>query len=110
MITEREKRALQIAKNTFEHYTHDALEIAKQIIALEREMSEDQDKPVTIPVTLQPAPLAKNNDSIVVPATIVGTPKPVAEINSIRIAGPLNNPLMQQPEQSAKREFEEVPY
>jgi len=40
MITEREKRALQLAKRVFEHFTHDVLPIAREIIAMELEMGE----------------------------------------------------------------------
>lgn len=34
MITEREKRALQLAKRAYGYFTHEALNIAKEIIAL----------------------------------------------------------------------------
>jgi hypothetical protein len=40
MITETEKKALQLAKKVFEHFTHDALSIAREIIAMELEMGE----------------------------------------------------------------------
>ena len=40
MITEREKKALQLAKKVFEHFTHDALPIAREIIAMELELGE----------------------------------------------------------------------
>ena len=42
MITEREKRALCIAKSAYQHFTKDALVIAREIIAPEREMAEDR--------------------------------------------------------------------
>lgn len=35
MITETEKRALALAKKVFEHFTHDALPIAREILAME---------------------------------------------------------------------------
>jgi hypothetical protein len=54
MLKETEQKALQLAKKVFEHFTHDALPIEMEIIALEREMAEDQEKPVTIPMPLQP--------------------------------------------------------
>jgi hypothetical protein len=40
MITENEKKALQLAKKVFEHFTHDALPIAREIIAMELELKE----------------------------------------------------------------------
>ena len=39
MITGSEMKALQLAKKAFGHFTHDALEIPIEIIALEREMT-----------------------------------------------------------------------
>ncbi len=42
MITETEKKALQLAKKVFEHFTHDALPIAREIIAMELELGESQ--------------------------------------------------------------------
>ncbi len=40
MITESEQKALQLAKKVFEHFTHDALPIAREIIAMELEMGQ----------------------------------------------------------------------
>ena len=40
MITENEKRALQLAKRVFEHFTHDALPIAREILAMELELGQ----------------------------------------------------------------------
>lgn len=40
MITESEQKALQLAKKVFEHFTHDALPIAREIIAMELELGE----------------------------------------------------------------------
>jgi hypothetical protein len=40
MITENEQRALQLAKKVFEHFTHDALPIAREIIAMELELEQ----------------------------------------------------------------------
>jgi uncharacterized pyridoxal phosphate-containing UPF0001 family protein len=110
MITEREKKALHIAKRAYQHFTKDALEIAMEIIALEREMAEDQEKPVTIPMNIQPEPTVKTMVPGVLPASLDIQTKPPAEVNSIRVAGPLNYPRMQADEQPAKREFEEIPY
>ena len=38
MITETEKRALQLAKKVFEHFTQDSLPIAREILALELDL------------------------------------------------------------------------
>ena len=54
MITETEKNAIQLAKRVFEHFTHDALPIAREIISMEREMGEYTDNDVTIPLNPQP--------------------------------------------------------
>ena len=40
MITETEQRALQLAKKVFEHFTHDALPIAREILAMELELGQ----------------------------------------------------------------------
>ena len=40
MITESEKNALQLAKRVFEHFTHDSLAIAREILAMENKMGE----------------------------------------------------------------------
>lgn len=40
MITETEKNELQLAKKVFEHFTHDAFAMAREIIAMERDMGE----------------------------------------------------------------------
>jgi len=40
MITETENNALELAKRVFEHFTHDSLAIAREIIAMENNMGE----------------------------------------------------------------------
>ena len=40
MITENEKKALLLAKKVFEHFTQDALPIAREIIAMEHDLGE----------------------------------------------------------------------
>ena len=55
MITESEQRALQLAKKVFEHFTHDALPIAREILAMELKMGQPplNGKPVngiTVPI------------------------------------------------------------
>ena len=65
MVTEREKRALALAKKAYGHFTQDALSIAKEIIALEKEMEAETADIVVVPVTLPPATakLPANNRS-----------------------------------------------
>ena len=110
MITASEHKVLQLAKKVFEHFTHDALPFARKIITMERELAKDQDNSVTIPVTLPPTPMSKNNEPVVSrPSDDVQT-KPVAEVISIRIAGSLNHPRMRPVENVAAEQFEEVPY
>jgi len=55
MITETEKNALQLAKKVFEHFTHDALPIAREIIAMEHELAESP--ATTKPVNGKPSPI-----------------------------------------------------
>jgi hypothetical protein len=38
MISETERNALDLAKRVFEHFTHDALPIAREIIAMEQSL------------------------------------------------------------------------
>ena len=40
MITENEQKALHLAKKVFEHFTRDALPIAREIIAMELELEQ----------------------------------------------------------------------
>jgi|GEM_PF-5110987 restriction system protein len=40
MITETEQKALQLAKKVFEHFTHDSLPFAREIIAMELELGQ----------------------------------------------------------------------
>jgi hypothetical protein len=40
MITKTEQNALQLAKRVFEHFTHDALPIAREIIAMEHDLGQ----------------------------------------------------------------------
>jgi len=55
MITESEKKALHLAKKVFEHFTHDALPIAREIIAMEHELGEP-------PIIGQPSDEVKKTD------------------------------------------------
>lgn len=94
----------------FEHFTHDALPIAREIIAMEREMGEYQEKEVTIPLNPLPTAEEKSNEPKVLPVATDIQPKQKAEVKSIRVAGPLNYARDQTVEQTEKREYEEVPY
>ena len=55
MITENEKKALQMAKKVFEHFTHDALPIAREIIAMELELEQSPmngEPPDGVPISI----------------------------------------------------------
>ena len=105
MITETEKNAIQLAKRVFEHFTHDALPIAREIISMEREMREYQEKEVTIPMNPHPTVEEKNNEPKVLPVATEIQPKQKADVKSIRVAGPLNYARSQTVEQTEKREI-----
>ena len=85
MITESEKKALQLAKKVFEHFTHDALLIAREIIAMELELGEPQ-------VIVEPSDDVKRTDVI---------DFPVSDISTIGL---------DDPEQSVKQFNEELVY
>ena len=72
MITETEQRALQLAKKVFEHFTHDALPIAREILALEEELGKVSTE--TAPVAVQPPVNG------VKPTSGNAVPKPVSTI------------------------------
>ena len=63
MITETEKRALQLAKKVFEHFTHDSLPIAREIIAMEHDLGES-------PLNGKPNSGATTNFPVAEPTTI----------------------------------------
>lgn len=80
MITESEQRALQLAKKVFEHFTHDALPIAREILAMELELEQPplNGKPVngkTVPIL---EGKKKDVPSVSVPVKNV----PVSDINA----------------------------
>ena len=88
MITESEKRALQLAKKVFEHFTHDALSIAREIIAMESELGAS-------PIIIEPSDEVKKNDM---------NDFPVSDISAIGLDDPaqpvkqLNKELVYQPQ------------
>ena len=57
MLSETEKRAIQLAKKVFEHFTSDALPLAKEILALEEELNKVADQGPSGAVK-QPLPMA----------------------------------------------------
>ena len=59
MITETEKRALQLAKRVFEHFTHDSLPIAREIIAMEHEFGQSPMNGKATSGTLNDFPVAE---------------------------------------------------
>ena len=55
MITESEQKALQLAKKVFEHFTRDALPIAREIIAMELELGQpplNGEPPEGVPISI----------------------------------------------------------
>ena len=69
MITETEQNALQLAKKVFEHFTHDALPIAREIIAMEQELGQ--------------SPVNEELNSILEVKTMDGRDFPVSDISTI---------------------------
>jgi len=51
MKTENEKKALDLAKKVFEHFTRDALPLAREIIAIENEVQESGDSAIDFPTS-----------------------------------------------------------
>jgi len=51
MKTENEKKALDLAKKVFEHFTRDALPLAREIIAIENEEQHDGESAINFPTS-----------------------------------------------------------
>jgi len=51
MKTENEKKALDLAKKVFEHFTRDALPLAREIIAIENEGQQRGDSAIDFPTS-----------------------------------------------------------
>jgi len=51
MKTENEKKALDLAKKVFEHFTRDALPLAREIIAIENEEQQQGDAGINFPTS-----------------------------------------------------------
>jgi len=107
MVTEREKRALQLAKRAYGYFTHEALNIAKEIIALEQELDAELSDAVVIPVSQPPTGE---------PDTTPGTPvrpvieKPVIDPKTLRILRPPYPGTQVTDEQAIAPELDERPY
>ncbi|MEI7980499.1 MAG: hypothetical protein WCI71_02530 [Bacteroidota bacterium] len=110
MKTESEQHALQLAKKVFEHFTHDSLAIAREIIALEQESEEDQNSSVTIPVSFQPVAELQNTDNIIVKKNPHWQQNPAMKSNCIRVAEPTYQSRTEQAREISNVEYEEVPY
>ena len=108
MVTERERRALQLAKRAYGHFTHEALNIAKEIIALERELETEVSDAVVIPLT-QPAPNSSKSVNDLQPNTSVDS-NPVIDPKTLRIMRPPYPGTRVTDEQALEPELEERPY
>ena len=51
MKTENEKKALDLAKKVFEHFTRDAFPLAREIIAIENEGQQSGDSDIDFPTS-----------------------------------------------------------
>lgn len=55
MTTENQRQALDLAKRIFEHFTRDALPLAREILAMERQLeSNESDEPKSLTDLLSP--------------------------------------------------------
>lgn len=109
MITDNEKKALLLAKKVFEHFTHEALSIAREIIDMENDLHQDLENAVTIPL-LQPGAAFMPEATAVLTMENTIMPKPASETASIRVAGPLGYARVQTAEKVAEKVYEESPY
>jgi hypothetical protein len=86
MITENEKKALQLAKKVFEHFTHDAMPLAREILAMELELGESANDQETPDETAKPILEVKKKDEM--PATGSKNNCPVSDISAIGLDDP----------------------
>jgi len=63
MIPDNEQRALQLAKRVFEHFTKDALLIARDILAMEKEFGNIQENETSISLVPMPIVVKERIDS-----------------------------------------------
>jgi hypothetical protein len=111
MITEREKKALQLAKKAYGHFTQDALSIAKEIIALEKEMEADNADAVVIPIAMpvSAAALPKTNGNEV-KTGFNGNEKMPVDPKTLRIQSPPYVAVHPAEDQALVPEYDERPY
>ena len=74
MMTESEQKALQLAKRVFEHFTQDALPIAREIIAMEHEMAEQLENATTPNGVLKSIVEVKKTSGQPLTASIINSP------------------------------------
>lgn len=88
MATKREKELLSISKDIYEHFTSDALQLAKRIVAIEKEM-EEEDKTA-------PGAITKPLLEVATPIAPVSTPvmdRPAPESAKTPVREPAKNDL-----------------
>lgn len=107
MVTEREKKALQLAKRAYGYFTHEALNIAKEIIALEQEMETDLSDAVVIPVSQQHSTATEPVHDLQ-PKRL--DDKPVIDPKTLRILRPPYPGTRVTDEQAIAPELDERPY
>jgi hypothetical protein len=93
MITESEKKALHLAKKVFEHFTHDALPIAREIIAMELELGETQ-------IIVEPSDEVKRTDA---------NDFPVSDISAIGLDDPAQ-PVKQLSDELVYQQQDDFPF
>ncbi len=79
MITDTERRALQLAKKVFEHFTHDALPIAREILAMENELGQSPLNGKVTASALNNFPVAEPSQIAI--ATIEDPAQPVRQLH-----------------------------
>jgi hypothetical protein len=99
MITENEKKALQLAKKVFEHFTHDALPIAREIIVMEHELEQPQVNGKPSRRVSQAIPEIKNMDGQLNNESVNGFP-----VSDISVIG-LVDDVPEQPDTYPKEEL-----
>ena len=93
MITESEQKAIKLAKKVFEHFTHDALPIAREIIAMELELGAP-------PIIGEPSDEVKKTDV---------NDFPVSDISAIGLDDPAQ-PVKQLNEELVYQQQDDFPF
>ena len=109
MITEGETKALQLAKKVFEHFTHDALPIAREIITLEHELGQSPINGKIVNGAVKAIPEIKKTDGQPVGRTLHDFP--VSDISIIGL-GVDDDPAQTVPHMHEEPEFtpESLPF